>query len=108
VGHWNGDTFVVDSAGFKDGGWLDTAKGRPNSDALHVTERFRRTDFGHMDLTITITDPKAYLKPWTMKALLQLQTDTELIEAFCDDHQKTMEHRRVTPALPEPHSPETR
>ena len=105
VGRWDGDDFVVDSAGFKDGGWIDTAKGHPNSDALHVTERFRRKDFGHMDLTITITDPKAYVKPWTMTAGLQLQPDTELIEAFCDDHEKTMEHRRVTPQPPEPHSP---
>jgi len=105
VGRWDGDDFVVDSAGFKDGGWIDTAKGHPNSDALHVTERFRRKDFGHMDLTITITDPKAYLKPWTMTAGLQLQPDTELIEAFCDDHEKTMEHRRITARPPEPPSP---
>jgi len=108
VGRWDGDTFVVDTAGFKDGGWLDTKKARPHSDALHVTEQFRRTDFGHLDLSITITDPKAYLKPWTVKTTLQLQPDTELIEAFCDQHEKTMEHRRITPVLPEPHSPETR
>ena len=104
VGRWDGDTFVVDTTGFKDGGWLDTNKGRPNSDALRVTERFRRTDFGHMDLTITITDPKAYLKPWTVKTTLQLQPDTELIEAFCDEHEKTMEHRRITPPAPQPPS----
>jgi hypothetical protein len=104
VGRWDGDTFVVESTGFRDGGWLDTQKGRPNSDALGVTERFRRTDFGHMDLSITITDSKAYLKPWTMKTVLFLHPDTELIEAFCDDHEKTMEHRRITPPLPEPPS----
>jgi hypothetical protein len=65
-----------------------------------------------MELAITINDPKAYLKPWTVKTVLQLQPDTELIEAFCDDHEKTMEHRRVTPPSPEPPSvaitPETR
>jgi len=104
VGRWDGDTFVVDTAGLKDGGWLDTKKGRPNSDALRVTERFHRTDFGHMDLTITITDPKAYLKPWTVKTVLELQPDTELIEAFCDQHEKTMEHRRITSPPPEPPS----
>ena len=104
VGHWDADTFVVESTGFKDGGWLDTKKGRPNSDAMRVTERFRRTDFGHMDLTISITDPKAYLKPWTVKTTLQLEPDTELIEAFCDEHEKTMEHRRITPPQPEPPS----
>ncbi|MBZ5635035.1 MAG: hypothetical protein LAO55_18085 [Acidobacteriia bacterium] len=105
VGRWDGDTFVIDTTGFKDGGWLDTKKARPNSDALRVTERFRRTDFGHMDLSITITDPKAYLKPWTVKTTLELQPDTELIEAFCDQHEKTMEHRRITAPLPEPPSP---
>jgi hypothetical protein len=105
VGRWDGDTFVVDTAGFKDGGWLDTLKGRPHSDALHVTERFHRTDFGHMELAITINDPKAYLKPWTANAKLNLLPDTELIEAFCDSHETTMQHRRISPPLPEPPSP---
>jgi hypothetical protein len=104
VGRWDGDTFVIDTTGFKDGGWLDTKKGRPNSDALRVTERLRRIDLGRMDLTITINDPKAYVKPWTAKAMLNLQPDTELIEAFCDEHEKTMGHRRITPPLPEPAS----
>jgi hypothetical protein len=104
VGRWDGDTFIVETAGFRDRGWLDTLKGHPHSDALHVTERFRRTDFGHMELTVTINDPKAYLKPWSFKAALELQPDTELIEAFCDEHEKTMEHRRITPPLPEPPS----
>jgi hypothetical protein len=105
VGRWDGDTFVVDTNGLKDGGWLDTKKAHPHSDALHVTERFRRTDFGHMELTITIDDPKAYLKPWTAKAMLNLLPDTELLEAFCDSHERTMEHRSITPAAPEPPSP---
>jgi hypothetical protein len=105
VGRWDGDTFVVDTNGLKDGGWLDTKKGRPNSDALRVTERFRRTDFGHMDLAITINDPKAYLKPWTVKTVLTLMPDTELLEAFCDSHAVTMEHRRIAPPPPEPPSP---
>jgi hypothetical protein len=105
VGRWDGDTFVIETNGLKDSGWIDTKKGRPNSDALHLTERFRRTDFGHMELAITIDDPKAYLKPWTAKTSLNLLPDTELIEAFCDDHAKTMEHRDHTPPLPEPPSP---
>jgi hypothetical protein len=105
VGRWDGDTFVVDTNGLRDGGWLDTKKGRPHSDALRLTERFRRRDFGHMDLTITIDDPKAYVKPWTAKATLNLLPDTELLEAFCDSHDKTMEHRHITSASPEPPSP---
>ena len=104
VGRWDGDTFVVESSGFRDAGWLDTRKARPHSDALRVTERFRRRDFGHMDLTVTINDPKAYRKPWTITAPLNLLPDTELIEAFCDGHDKTMEHRRITPPLVEPPS----
>jgi hypothetical protein len=105
VGRWDGDAFVVDTNGLKDGGWLDTKKGRPHSDALRVTERFRRTDFGHMELAITINDPKAYLKPWTARTTLNLLPDTELLEAFCDSHEKTMEHRLIAPPLPEPPSP---
>ena len=104
VGRWDGDTFVVETTGLKDGGWLDTRKGRPHSDALRVTERFRRTDFGHIQLTIGIDDPKAYLKPWTVTAMVNLLPDTELIEAFCDGHDKTMEHRRISPPAPEPPS----
>lgn len=105
VGRWDGDTFAVETTGFKDGGWLDTLKARPHSDALRVTERFRRTDAGHMELTVTIDDPKAFRKPWTITAPLTLLPDTELIEAFCDGHDKTMEHRRITPAPDEPPSP---
>lgn len=104
VGRWNGDTFTVETTGFRDGGWLDTLKARPHSDALRVTEQFRRRDFGRMDLTITINDPKAYMKPWTFIAVLHLLPDTELVEAFCDGHDKTMEHRRITPPAPEPPS----
>lgn len=105
IGRWDGDAFVVDTTGFKDGGWLDTKKGRPHSDALHVTERFQRLDFGHMHLEVTINDPKAYLKPWTIEATLRYQPDTELLESFCDEHDKTMSHRRIAPAPPEPPSP---
>jgi len=105
VGRWENDVFIVDTNGLRDGGWLDTKKGRPHSDALHVTERFRRTDFGHMELAITIDDPKAYRKPWTARTTLSLLPDTELLEAFCDSHEKTMEHRRIAPPAPEPPSP---
>ena len=104
VGRWEGDAFVIDTTGFRDGGWLDTLKGRPHSDALRVTERFRRIDFGHMELTITIDDPKAFVKPWTITAPLTLLPDTELVEAFCDGHERTMTHRDVK-AAPEPPSP---
>lgn len=87
VGRWEGDTFVVDTTGFNDRGWLDTRKGRPHSDALHVIERFQRRDFGRMDVDITIDDAKAYRKPWTVRLGLRLLPDTELLEGVCENDQ---------------------
>src|SRR5580658_9153910 len=72
VGHWDGDTLVVETAGTNGKAWLDT-NGHPVTDALKVTERFHRKDFGHMDLQITIDDPKAYTKPWTVTEAAVLQ-----------------------------------
>ena len=108
VGRWEGDTFVVETTGFRDRGWLDTRKARPHSDALRVIDRFRRVDFGHIEWALTIDDPKAFLKPWTSHIQLTLAADTELLEGFCDNHDKTMEHRRITPAPEEPPSPPRR
>jgi len=105
IGRWEDDTFLIETTGFRDRGWLDTRKARPHSDALRVIERFRRLDFGHMELTITIVDPKAFLKPWTVRVPLQLLPDTSLIETFCDSHDSTMEHRRIDAAPAEPPSP---
>ena len=66
TGKWDGDTLVVDTRGFNGKTWLDQT-GKPTSEALHVTERFRRTDFGHMEIQITIDDPDVYTKPWQVK-----------------------------------------
>ena len=65
VGRWEGDTFVVETTGFNGKKWLDQG-GHPATDALHTTERFRRRDFGHLDIEFTVDDPKAYTKPWTL------------------------------------------
>jgi hypothetical protein len=105
VGRWDGDTFVVETTGFRDGGWLSTREAWPNSDALHVTERFTRKDFGHLELAITIDDPKAYAKPWTNRIPMQLRADSELLEAFCDNQFAIMQHYRNDPPPPEPPSP---
>jgi hypothetical protein len=105
VGRWEGDTLVVESTGFRDRGWLSAREAYPHSDALHVTERFTRTEFGHMDLTFTIDDPKAYVKPWTNKIPLLLLPDTELIEAFCDTQMNILKHWSHDPPPPEPPSP---
>jgi hypothetical protein len=90
IGHWDGDTLVVESAGFEENTWLDNS-GHPGTEAMHLTERFRRRDFGHIDLQITIDDPKAYTKPWSVNLQLIL-TDTELIEYVCDENEKDYEH----------------
>jgi hypothetical protein len=105
VGTWDRDTFVVDTVGFRDRGWLSALQAYPHSDALHVTERWRRTDFGHMELTVTIDDPKAYVKPWTNKIPLGLLPDTELLEAFCDNQMTILKQWRIDPMPPEPPSP---
>ena len=81
---WNGDTLVVDTVGFNDQTWLDDG-GHPHSDALHVTERFRRRDFGHMEFEITIDDPKAYTKPWTASVRFALFPQDELMEWVCEN-----------------------
>ncbi|PYR66376.1 MAG: hypothetical protein DMG20_13075, partial [Acidobacteria bacterium] len=70
---------------------LDQA-GKPATDALHVIERFRRKDFGHMDIQITIDDPKAYTKPWTITEQAQLMPDTELMEFICNENNVDLEH----------------
>src|SRR5579863_877820 len=84
VGHWEGDTLVVDTAGFNDRGWLDI-EGHPHTEALHITERFLRRDFGHMDLEITIDDPKTFTKPLSLKMPKMLAPDTDLIESVCEN-----------------------
>lgn len=91
IGKWEGDTLVVDTAGFNDRSWLD-AFGHPHSDALHVTERFHRFDIGHMELQITIDDPKSYTKPFTVKINELLQPDTDLIESVCLENEKDAKH----------------
>ena len=90
VGKYEGDTFVVNTIGLSDKTWLDQA-GHPHSDALHVIERFRRLNVGTMELGITIDDPKAYTKPWSVKFNLGLVPDTELIETVCENS-RNVEH----------------
>jgi len=84
IGRWEGDTFVAETIGFNDKSWLDDG-GHPHSDAMHVIERFRRRDFGHMDVDITIDDPKAYTKPFTVNVPFILLPDTEFLEDICDN-----------------------
>jgi hypothetical protein len=91
VGKWEGDTLVVDSAGFNDKGWLDVV-GHPHSEELRIQERFHRRDFGHMDLSIAVEDPKMYTKPIAVKVTLVLQADSDILETVCNENEKDRVH----------------
>jgi hypothetical protein len=86
LGKWDGDALVVDSVGFNGKFWLDKV-GHPATESLHVTERFRRPDYGHLEVQTTIDDPKAFTKPWSVTERLELLTDTELLESVCENEQ---------------------
>lgn len=91
TGHWEGETLVVQSSGFKDGQWLDTAAD-PLTDAAKITERFRRPDFGHLQIDVTIDDPKAYTKPWNVRISQVYAADTDLLEFICLENEKDIKH----------------
>ena len=91
VGRWDGDTLVIDSAGFNDRSWLD-ARGTPRSTDMRIEERFHRRDYGHMDLTITITDPQIFTKPITFSVVEELLPDTDLLEHYCVENERDDAH----------------
>lgn len=84
IGRWEGDAFVIETAGLKEEGWLDF-QGHPFTEAMKITERFRRTSVGEMDLEVTFDDPKAYTRPWSVKVPFELFPDTEFIEHVCEN-----------------------
>jgi hypothetical protein len=84
VGHWEGDTLVVNSVGFNDKGWLDVG-GNPQTESLRLTERFRRPDFGHLQLEVTFDDPKTFTKPFTLRMDKTYTADTEILEDVCEN-----------------------
>lgn len=90
-GRWDGDTLVVETVGFNDKTWLDD-NGHPHSDAMKVTERYRRPDFGHMFVDITIDDPKSYAHPWSVTQEFRLGADDELLEYVCNENNRDPEH----------------
>jgi hypothetical protein len=91
VGHWEGDTLVVESNGFNGKAWL-SGRGNPTSDAMHLIERIHRRDMGHMDIQLTIDDPKAYKKPWKAELHPELVPDTELLEFVCNENERDLRH----------------
>ena len=84
VGHWDGDTLVVESSGFNAKTWL--LGGYPHTEALRITERYRRPDFGHLEVQITIDDPDVFMKPWNMNTKWDLAPKEDLIEFVCENN----------------------
>ncbi len=87
VGHWDGDSLVVESSGYNDRTWL--LGGYPHTAGLRMTERYRRRDFGHMEIAVTFQDPATYSKAWTVPVSAELAADTELIETICNEDANT-------------------
>jgi hypothetical protein len=91
IGAWDADTLVVRTSGFRDGIWLDRA-GNPITPAATITERFRRTDYGHLEIGVTVDDPKAYTSPWTVTLTQSIVLNTELIDYHCAENEKDTAH----------------
>ena len=95
VGNWEGDTLVVNTVGFNHLSWLD-ARGHGHSEEMHVEERFHRRDFGHLEVTLTVTDPKTFTKPITIDFVEQLLPDTDLLEHYCLENERDALHQAQT------------
>ena len=91
VGRWEDDTLVVDTIGFNERAWLDS-RGHPRSEAMHITEKYRRRDVGHLDVEITMDDPKSYNRPITFKVTHLLQADSDILEYVCNENEKDRIH----------------
>jgi hypothetical protein len=91
VGHWEGDTMVVETIGQNGKTWLDM-RGLPGTESLRVIERYSRPNIGHINIDVTIDDPMAYTKPWSVKLSWKLVPDTDLIESICEENSKDLPH----------------
>jgi hypothetical protein len=90
-GRWEGDTLVVETVGFRDDVWLDV-QGSPLTSAGKMTERFRRVNFGNLQIEVTIEDPTAYVAPFTVRVNQRILLDEELIEFICNENEKSVQH----------------
>ena len=91
TGHWDGDTLVVETSGFRDDVWLDV-EGSPLTGTGKMTERFRRVNYGNMEIDVTVEDPKAYTKPWTVTVKQRIMLDTDLFEFVCQENERDATH----------------
>jgi len=90
-GEWLGDTLVVQTIGIRNGLWLD-ARGNPITESAKITERIRRPNFGNLEIELTIDDPSAYTRPWTVMLNHAIRLDTELMEYVCLENEKDVSH----------------
>jgi hypothetical protein len=90
---WSGDTLVVDSIGFRDDIWIDW-NGSVITEAAKVRERIRRPDFGHLEIEVTVDDPKAYTRPWTVTLKQRIVVDTELVDEICLENEKSYQRMK--------------
>jgi hypothetical protein len=91
IGHWEGDTLVIDSVAFDNRSWLDNV-GHPHTEMMHVIERFRRPDLGHLEIEFTIDDPATYAKPWKIMRAAELDAGDDIGEYVCSENEKDVEH----------------
>jgi hypothetical protein len=91
IGHWDGDTLVVQTSGFRDDMWLDV-EGSPLTSSGKVTERFRRPNFGRLEIDVTVEDPKSYTRTWTVRINDRIMLNTELIEFICNENERSDAH----------------
>ncbi len=91
IGHWDGDTLVVETTGFRDDVWLDI-DGSPLTNSGKLTERFRRINYGTLQIDVTVEDPKVYTKPFTVRVVQRIMPDTELIEFICGENDRSGPH----------------
>jgi hypothetical protein len=85
---WEGDTLIIQTTGFRDDLWMDLG-GTPMSDATKLTERLRRPNYGSLEIEITVEDPKVFTKPWTVRMDQSIELDTDLIDEFCLENEKS-------------------
>ena len=92
-GKWSGDTLVIDSIGFRDDTWIDW-NGSVLTESAKVREQIRRPDFGHLEIQVTVDDPKAYTKPWTVTLRQRIVVDTDLIDEICLENEQSLQHMK--------------
>jgi hypothetical protein len=98
IGHWEGDTLVIDTVGFNELFWFDFL-GHPHTTQLHVIERYTRTSFGTLENVTTVIDPGAYAKPFTIRFEARLRPGWDLMEYICNENNQDVEHLRGPPGL---------